>query len=94
MWSWASSLFILLCHHVVLVVSSLCGLVVVPSVCVLVIVSWSCIVVVARTSFVVGVSRCDNGGCDVVWSSWLWCGVVVFWWYGVGVHEVNDDDER
>ena len=64
------------CRHIVLVVSSLCGLIVVPSFCVLIVVS-SCIVVVVRTSFVVGVSCCDHGGCGVVWSS---CGgmVVVF----------------
>ena len=76
-WSWASSLSVVLCRHLVLVVSSLCGLVVVPSFCVLVVVSSSCVVVVARTSFVVGVSRRGHGGCGVVW---LWCGgmVVVF----------------
>ena len=78
-----------ICHHVVLVVSLLCGLVVVPSFCVLVVVLSSCIVVVAHTSFVVGMSRCGHGGCGVVW---LWCGVVVVWWYGRCVHGVNDDD--
>ena len=33
-------------------------------------------------------------GCVALWSWWLWCGVVVMWWYGRGVHGVNDDDER
>ena len=28
------------------------------------------------------------------WLWWLWCGVAVVWWYGFGVHEVNDNDER
>ena len=69
-WSWASSLFVILCHHIVLVVSSLCGRIVMPSFCVLVVVLSSCIVIIVRTSFVVGVSRCGHGGCGVVWS---WC---------------------
>ena len=78
-WSWASSLFVVLCRHVVLVVSSLRGRVVVPSFCVLVVMSLSCIVVVAHTLFVMGVSHCGHGGCGVVWSSWLWSGLVVVW---------------
>ena len=32
-------------------------------------------------------------GRGVSWSWWLWCGVVIVWWYGRGVHGVNDDDE-
>ena len=60
-------------HHVVLVVSSLCGLVVMPSFCLLVVVLSSCIVVIACTSFVVGVSCHGYGGCGVV------CAVVIVW---------------
>ena len=70
-WSWASSLFIVLCRHIVLVVSSLCGRVVVPLFCVLVVVSsshvhrlsWACHIVV-----MVVVVWC--GRRVVVWS---WC---------------------
>ena len=67
--------------HVVLVVSSWCGLVVVPSFCV-------------RASLlhvVVAYIVCRVVVMVVVVS--LWCRVVV-WWCGGGVHGVNDDDKR
>ena len=85
-WSWASLLSVVLCRHLVLVVSSLCGLVVVPSFCVLVVVSSSCVVVVV--TYIVCHGRVAS------WSWWLWCGVVVVWRYGHGVRGVNDNDER
>ena len=49
----ASSLFIVLCYQVVLVVSLLCGLVVMPSFCVLVVLSSSCFVTVLLSCIIV-----------------------------------------